>query len=163
MVAAKKDIVERDGVLEYYPLEESMSEVADLAGLKEWLNKRKNIITDPVRAKQFGLSFPKGVLLVGVPGCGKSLCAKAVAMEWGLPLLKLDPGSLYNKYIGETEKNFRRAMSTAERIAPVVLWIDSSRKPLRRAVKTAASRSACSAPSYRGCRTAPAMCSWSHR
>lgn len=128
VVAAKKDIVERDGILEYYPLEESMSEVADLAGLKDWLNKRKNIITDPVRAKQFGLSFPKSVLLVGVPGCGKSLCAKAVAMEWGLPLLKLDPGTLYNKYIGETEKNFKRAMTTAERIAPVVLWIDELEK-----------------------------------
>lgn len=128
VIDAKKQIVERDGVLEYYPLEESMSEVADLAGLKAWLAKRKNILTDPRRAAEFGLSFPKGMLLVGVPGCGKSLCAKAVAMEWSLPLLKLDPGALYNKYIGETEKNFRRAMTTAERVAPVVLWIDELEK-----------------------------------
>jgi AAA+ superfamily predicted ATPase len=128
VIDAKKQIVQRDGVLEYFPLEESMAEVADLAGLKAWLEKRKNILTDPKRAAEFGLSFPKGVLLVGVPGCGKSLCAKAVAMEWGLPLLKLDPGALYNKYIGETEKNFRRAMSTAERVAPVVLWIDELEK-----------------------------------
>jgi SpoVK/Ycf46/Vps4 family AAA+-type ATPase len=128
VITAKKEIVERDGVLEYYPLEESLSEVADLAGLKGWLAKRKNIITDRVGATEFGLTFPKGVLLVGVPGCGKSLCAKAVAMEWGLPLLKLDPGALYNKYIGETEKNFKRAMTTAERIAPVVLWIDELEK-----------------------------------
>ena len=115
-------------MLEYYPVEEHMSEVADLAGLKAWLAKRKNIISDPDAARQFGLTFPKGVLLVGVPGCGKSLCAKAIAMEWGLPLLKLDPATLYNKYIGETEKNFKRAMSVAERLSPVVLWIDELEK-----------------------------------
>jgi SpoVK/Ycf46/Vps4 family AAA+-type ATPase len=85
-------------------------------------------VTDPQRATQFGLTFPRGVLLIGVPGCGKSLCAKAVAMEWQLPLLRLDPSTLYNKYIGETEKNFKRAMDTAERIAPVVLWIDELEK-----------------------------------
>jgi SpoVK/Ycf46/Vps4 family AAA+-type ATPase len=128
VIAAKKQIVEQEGVLEYYPLEESMAQVADLAGLKAWLAKRKSIIVEPQRAAQFGLSFPKGVLLVGVPGCGKSLCAKAVATEWGLPLLKLDSAALYNKYMGETEKNFRRAMHTAERIAPVILWIDELEK-----------------------------------
>jgi AAA+ superfamily predicted ATPase len=128
VIAAKKEIVEREGVLEYYPVEETMAEVADLAGLKEWLGKRKNILTDPEKAARFGLSFPKGVLLIGVPGCGKSLCAKAVAMEWGLPLLKLDPGALYNKYIGETEKNFKRAVGTAERLAPCVLFIDELEK-----------------------------------
>ena len=79
----------------------------------------------PVRATEFGLSFPKGALLLGVPGCGKSLCAKAVAHEWGLPLLKLDPANLYDKYIGDSEKNFKRAMQTAERLAPIVLWIDT--------------------------------------
>ncbi|MEM4658877.1 MAG: AAA family ATPase, partial [Candidatus Methanosuratincola sp.] len=78
----------------------------------------------------YGLSFPKGILLLGVPGCGKSLCAKAVANEWGLPLLRFDPSSLYDKYIGETEKNFRRAISTAEKVAPVVLWIDEIEKAL---------------------------------
>ncbi|MEZ4546424.1 MAG: AAA family ATPase [Thermodesulfobacteriota bacterium] len=72
--------------------------------------------------------FPKGILLLGVPGCGKSLCAKAVAMEWGLPLLRMDPSSLYNKYIGESEKNFSRAMKTAEKMSPVVLWIDEIEK-----------------------------------
>ena len=128
VIAAKKQIVEQEGVLEYYPVEESMAEVADLAGLKAWLAKRKNIIMEPQRATEFGLSFPKGVLLVGVPGCGKSLCAKAVATEWGLPLLKLDSGALYNKYIGETEKNFKRAMEIAERMSPVILWIDELEK-----------------------------------
>jgi SpoVK/Ycf46/Vps4 family AAA+-type ATPase len=68
------------------------------------------------------------MLLLGVPGCGKSLCAKAIASEWGLPLLKLDPANLYDKYIGDSEKNFKRAMQTAERMAPIVLWIDELEK-----------------------------------
>ena len=128
VIEAKKQIVEQEGVLEYYPVEESMAQVADLAGLKAWLAKRKHIITDRQRASEFGLSFPKGVLLVGVPGCGKSLCAKAVATEWGLPLLNLDSAALYNKYNGETEKNFKRAMDIAERMSPVILWIDELEK-----------------------------------
>ena len=128
VIHAKKQIVEREGVLEYYPAEESLAEVADLAGLKAWLRKRRNILNDPARAAEFGLSFPKGLLLIGVPGCGKSLCARAVATEWGLPLLRLDTGSLYNKFIGETENNFRRAMRTAEKLAPCVLFIDELEK-----------------------------------
>src|SRR5690606_21058129 len=128
VLEAKRAVIEREGLLEYYPVEESMAEVADLAGLKDWLAKRRAILADPERAAEFGLAFPKGVLLLGVPGCGKSLCAKAVSMEWGLPLLRLDTAALYNKYIGETEKNFKRAMSVAERVAPVVLWIDEIEK-----------------------------------
>ncbi len=128
VVEAKKAIVEREGVLEYFPAEERMADVADLAGLKSWLSERRAILGDPERASRFGLGFPKGVLLLGVPGCGKSLCAKAVAREWGLPLLKLDPSILYDKYIGESEKNFRKAMETAGRLAPVVLWIDELEK-----------------------------------
>ncbi|HUH14067.1 MAG TPA: AAA family ATPase, partial [Longimicrobiales bacterium] len=115
-------------LLEYYPAEEALASIADLRGLKRWLGQRRAIFREPERAAEFGLSFPKGVLLLGVPGCGKSLCAKAVATEWSLPLLKLDPSGLYNKYIGESEKNFRRAMETAERMAPVVLWIDELEK-----------------------------------
>jgi SpoVK/Ycf46/Vps4 family AAA+-type ATPase len=83
---------------------------------------------DPQRAAHFGLEFPRGVLLVGVPGCGKSLCAKAVAAAWALPLVKLDPAGLYNKYIGETEQNFRKAIGAADRLAPLVLWIDEIEK-----------------------------------
>lgn len=128
VVAAKKEIVEREGLLEYYPVEESLEAVADMAGLKAWVGQRRAILSEPERAAEFGLEFPKGVLLVGVPGCGKSLCAKAVAMEWGIPLLKLDPSSLYNKYIGESERNFRRAMAISERVAPVVLWVDELEK-----------------------------------
>jgi SpoVK/Ycf46/Vps4 family AAA+-type ATPase len=125
---AKRKLVQQDGLLEYSPAEQGMSDVAGLAGLKGWLASRRTILADPVKAAAFGLSFPKGVLLLGVPGCGKSLCAKAVANEWGLPLLKLDPANLYDKYVGDSEKNFKRAMQTAERLAPIVLWIDELEK-----------------------------------
>ena len=125
---AKRKMVQQDGLLEYWPAEEGLASVAGLAGLKAWLAKRRQIVADPLRATDFGLSFPKGVLLLGVPGCGKSLCAKAVAHEWGLPLLKLDPANLYDKYVGDSEKNFKRAMQTAERLAPIVLWIDELEK-----------------------------------
>ena len=93
-----------------------------------WLAKRRAVVKEPERAEQFGLKFPWGVLLLGVPGCGKSLAAKAVANEWNLPLLKLDPSNLCNKYVGESESNFKRAMRAAERMAPVVLWIDELEK-----------------------------------
>lgn len=128
VIEAKKAIIEQDGLLEYFPVKESMADIADMATLKGWLVKRKSIITEPDRAKDYGLSFPKGILLLGIPGSGKSLCAKAVAMEWNLPLLKMDPSGLYNKYIGESEKNFKRAMDTAEKMAPVILWIDEIEK-----------------------------------
>jgi len=128
VVEAKKSVVEREGLLEYYPVEQTLADIADLATLKGWLAKRKNVVANPVRAGEFGLTFPRGVLLLGVPGCGKSLSAKAVAREWGLPLLKFDTSNLYNKYIGESEKNFKRAIRAAERMAPVVLWIDELEK-----------------------------------
>jgi hypothetical protein len=128
VIDAKRQIVEREGLLEYFPAETAMAGVADLKTLKQWLAKRTAVVRSPEKAEQFGLGFPRGVLLLGVPGCGKSLSAKAVASEWGLPLLKLDPSNLYNKYIGESEGNFKRAMRAAERMAPVVLWIDELEK-----------------------------------
>jgi SpoVK/Ycf46/Vps4 family AAA+-type ATPase len=128
VIDAKREVVEREGLLEYYPAEAHMSDIADLRSLKGWLAKRRAVVQSPERAQEFGLEFPRGVLLLGVPGCGKSLSAKAVAAEWGLPLLKLDPSNLYNKYIGESEGNFKRAMRAAERMAPVILWIDELEK-----------------------------------
>lgn len=128
VIEAKKGVVEREGLLEYYPVEQTLADIADLATLKGWLAKRRNVVANPLKAEEFGLSFPRGVLLLGVPGCGKSLAAKAVAKEWGLPLLKFDTSNLYNKYIGESEKNFKRAIRAAERMAPVVLWIDELEK-----------------------------------
>ena len=126
--AAKRQVVEQDGLLEYHPADEGLGDVAGLQGLKMWLARRRAVVNDPQRAHAFGLGFPRGVLLLGVPGCGKSLAAKAIAREWGLPLLKLDPANLYDKYIGDSEKNFKRAMHTAERLAPIVLWIDELEK-----------------------------------
>jgi SpoVK/Ycf46/Vps4 family AAA+-type ATPase len=128
VLRAKKQIVESEGVLEYYPAETVMADVADLAGLKAWIAKRRMFITQPEKAQGFGLSFPKGILLIGVPGCGKSLCARAVAGDWGLPLVRLDTAALYNKFVGETERNFKRAMDTAERLSPCVLFIDELEK-----------------------------------
>ncbi|HEY8175069.1 MAG TPA: AAA family ATPase [Gemmatimonadaceae bacterium] len=128
VIAAKRQAVQQDGLLEYHPPEHGLSQVAGLAGLKTWLTKRRSVVTDAQRAVDFGLRFPKGILLLGVPGCGKSMCAKAVACEWGLPLLKLDPANLYDKYIGDSEKNFKRALQTAERMAPTILWIDELEK-----------------------------------
>jgi hypothetical protein len=128
VAAAKRKVVEQEGLLEYWTSVEDLSAVAGLDGLKGWLAKRRVVVDDPDGAARFGLPFPKGILLLGVPGCGKSLCAKAVASEWGLPLLRLDPGSLYDRYVGDSEKNFRRAMRTAERMAPAVLWIDEIEK-----------------------------------
>ena len=128
VISAKRQAVQQDGLLEFYPPEHGLNQVAGLKGLKDWLVKRRTVVTDAQRAVDFGLRFPKGILLLGVPGCGKSMCAKAVATEWGLPLLKLDPANLYDKYIGDSEKNFKRALQTAERMAPVILWIDELEK-----------------------------------
>lgn len=125
---AKRRIIEREGILEYYPLEDAVVQVAGLRNLQNWLRKRAALIREPERAKAFGLDFPRGVLLTGVPGSGKSLSARAIATEWRLPLLRLDPASLYNRYIGETEKNLRRATRLAEDMAPLVLWIDEIEK-----------------------------------
>ncbi len=128
VVKAKREMVERDGLLEYFAPERSLNEVIGIDGLKEWLGERRRILAEPERAAAFGLSFPRGILLLGVPGCGKSLCAKAVARDWALPLLRLDTGALYDKYVGETEKHFRTALSTADRLSPIVLWIDEIEK-----------------------------------
>lgn len=128
VAAAKRRIIEEEGLLEYYPAEDCLAQVAGLEGLKRWLSRRQALVRDPEGAREFGLEFPRGILLTGVPGCGKSLCARAVATEWELPLLRLDPASLYNRYIGETERNLSRAVTLAEEMAPVVLWIDELEK-----------------------------------
>lgn len=130
VLEAKRQIIERSGVLEYFPHEHQMGDIAGLEELKAWLRKRQAAFEDPKRAKEYGLSPPKGLLLIGVQGCGKSLCAKAVAAEWKLPLIRLDPSNLYNRYVGESERNLRRAIKLAEAMAPAVLWIDEIEKAL---------------------------------
>jgi AAA+ superfamily predicted ATPase len=122
----KRRVLEEGGVLEYVALHTGMEEVGGLAALKHWLGLRREAFGE--RAKQFGLQPPKGVLLLGVQGCGKSLAAQAVAFDWKLPLLRLEAGRLYDKYIGESDKNLERALRTAEHMAPCVLWVDEIEK-----------------------------------
>ena len=126
VVRWKGKIIEQGGILEFYPAEQSSWELGGFDRLKEWLDRARIGFTP--EAKALNLHPPKGVLFVGVQGCGKSLAAKFISRQWNLPLLKLDAGRLYEKYVGESEKNFRRATVLAEAMAPVVLWIDELEK-----------------------------------
>lgn len=128
IIDAKRQAIERTGLLEYIPTQGETGEVAGLRRLREWLDKRRLAFRDPMGARAAGLTPPRGLLLTGVQGCGKSLCARAIAESWRLPLVRLDPASLYRKYFGESERNLRRAVRTAESVAPVVLWIDEIEK-----------------------------------
>jgi AAA+ superfamily predicted ATPase len=122
----KGEIIERGGVLEFFPVEANHFQIGGFERLKQWLEHAR--IGFSTEARALNLTPPKGVLFVGVQGCGKSLAAKFIAREWRLPLLKLDAGRLYDKYVGESEKNFRKATALAEAMAPVVLWIDEMEK-----------------------------------
>jgi hypothetical protein len=128
VVAVKYADMKAAALLEFCPIDVTLGDIADLASLKAWLATRRAVISAPARAAAAGLPFPRGMLLVGVPGCGKSMCAKAVAADWGLPLLKLDTSGIYDKYVGESEKRFLAAIRSAERVAPAVLWIDEIEK-----------------------------------
>ena len=118
----KQQIVRKSGLLEYYPASESLEQVGGLSVLKSWLQKRTVAFTEEARA--FGLPAPKGILLLGVQGCGKSLCAKAVSSLWQLPLLRFDMGRMFGSFVGSSEENIRRAISVAESVAPAILWVD---------------------------------------
>src|SRR5262249_22875481 len=124
----KKDILSRERVLDCVPEQEGLDDGGGLRALKAWPEKRRDALTP--EAKKFGVEAPRGILLLGVQGCGKSLAAKAVAKSWGLPLLRLEPGRLFDKFIGESEKNLDRALAMAERMAPCVLMIDEIEKGL---------------------------------
>ncbi len=126
IIAEKQQLVRKSGLLEFYPATESIDTIGGLGSLKEWLEQRSLALSQ--KAKTFGLRPPKGVLLLGVQGCGKSLCAKAVAHEWKLPLLRFDVGRMFGSYIGASEANIRKAIELAESIAPVILWIDEIEK-----------------------------------
>jgi SpoVK/Ycf46/Vps4 family AAA+-type ATPase len=126
--AEKQQIVRKSGVLEYYSTDETFAQVGGLAVLKDWLQKRAVAFTDQARA--FGLPAPKGILLLGVQGCGKSLCAKAVSSLWQLPLLRLDMGRIFGSLVGSSEENVRRAIAVAESVAPAILWVDEIDKAL---------------------------------
>lgn len=120
--AEKQQIIRKSGLLEYYATEESFASVGGLAVLKEWLHKRAAAFT--TEAREFGLPAPKGILMLGVQGCGKSLCAKAVSNLWQLPLLRFDMGRMFGSFIGSSEENVRRAIAVAESVAPAILWVD---------------------------------------
>lgn len=122
----KGKLIKGQGVLEFLEPDMGMNSVGGLARLKGWLEKRGAAFSS--EARQFGLDPPKGILILGVQGCGKSLCAKAVAQEWNLQLLKFDASTLFEKYIGESEKNLRKSLQVAEVVAPSVLWIDELEK-----------------------------------
>ncbi len=128
VMQAKFDLLARKGVLSFEYETAHMADVGGLQRLKDWLSMREGIFTGQQAVK--GLNPPKGVLLLGVQGCGKSLAAKSVAGAWGVPLLRLDFGALYNKFYGETEKNLRESLATAEVMEPCVLWIDEIEKSL---------------------------------
>ena len=118
----KQQIIKKSGLLEYYTVEEQFGDVAGLENLKQWLVKRSMAFTE--RAANFGLPPPRGVLLLGVQGCGKSLVAKAISSLWKMPLLRFDVGRMFGSLVGSSEENIRRAIQTAESIAPAILWVD---------------------------------------
>jgi hypothetical protein len=120
--AEKQQVIRKSGLLEYCSPEEDFNQVGGLGALKGWLLKRAVAFTD--QARDFGLPAPKGILLIGVQGCGKSLCAKAVASLWQLPLLRFDMGRMFGSYVGSSEENVRKAIAVAESVAPTILWID---------------------------------------
>lgn len=122
----KKQILRKTGILEFIEVKEGFEHIGGLDELKKWLKERALGFSE--RARKFGLPAPRGVLLIGIPGCGKSLSAKVAAAEWKVPLLRLDMGRIYGKYVGESEANIRRAIKTAESLAPCILWIDEIEK-----------------------------------
>lgn len=126
ILSEKEQIIRKSGVLEYYHANENMKEVGGLEELKKWLHKRGKAFTP--KAREFGLPEPRGILLLGIPGCGKSLTAKAISSMWQLPLLKLDVGKVFSSFVGSSEENVRRAIQTAESIAPSILWLDEIEK-----------------------------------
>lgn len=130
IASEKEQIIKKSGILDYVKVDSSLeNSVGGLENLKMWLMQRNKAFE--LKAKAFGLKEPKGILLLGVPGCGKSLTAKCIAAEWKQPLLKLDIGKVFGQYIGNSESNIRQAIATAEAVAPCVLWIDEIEKGLK--------------------------------
>ena len=124
----KQQVIEKSGILEMIPLKESLEDVGGLENLKKWLHRKERVFKNIDKAEAYGVDVPKGVLIAGMPGCGKSLNAKAAAHLFRVPLLRLDMGRLMGKYVGESEENMRKAISLAEAISSCVLWIDELEK-----------------------------------
>ena len=126
VVDAKRQLLRSEGLLETVRRDSSFRDVAGLDGLRKWIVKRKSALTP--EGMKFGLEPPKGVLITGVQGCGKSLVARAIAGEWGFELARLDAGALYDKFVGESEKRLDKALALAQKLSPMVLWIDEIEK-----------------------------------
>lgn len=122
----KNQVVKKTGVLEFVKSDLNIDDIGGLENLKKWLIRRNNSWSE--RAQAYNLPAPKGVLITGVPGCGKSLTAKAMSAIWGLPLLKLDMGKIFGGIVGSSEENMRKAIATAEAVSPSILWVDEIEK-----------------------------------
>jgi adenosyl cobinamide kinase/adenosyl cobinamide phosphate guanylyltransferase len=122
VLVEKQQLIRKNGLLEYLGTGESFEDLGGLQSLKHWLAQRACAFGPEARA--FGLPSPKGILLLGVQGCGKSLSAKAISTAWQLPLLRFDMGRMFGSYVGSSEENVRRAIAVAESVAPAILWID---------------------------------------
>ena len=127
VLSEKKQLIRRNGILDFMEVEETFNSIGGLEELKHWLEQRSNAFSE--KARSYGLPQPKGMLILGVPGCGKSLIAKTTARLWGLPLLRLDMGRVYDgSTVGRSEANLRNALKTAESISPAILFIDEMDK-----------------------------------
>jgi len=126
VLEAKKELLRHSGMLQFVDVSETMASIGGLENLKRWLAQRRGAWDEAARA--FGLEPPRGMVVLGVQGCGKSMCARAVAGEWKLPLVKFDSSAVFDKYIGETEKRIQKVFQVAESLSPCVLWIDELEK-----------------------------------
>ena len=124
----KNQVIKKTGILEFIKANFTIDDIGGLENLKSWLMKRNNSWLDS--ARKYNIPAPKGVLITGIPGCGKSLTAKAMSAIWNLPLLKLDMGKIFSGIVGSSEENMRRAIATAEAVAPSILWVDEIEKGL---------------------------------
>lgn len=124
----KQQMIKKSGILEMIPLKEKADDIGGLENLKAWLSRKMKVFKNIGKAGEFGVDMPKGMLIAGVPGCGKSLTAKVTAQMFEVPLLRLDMGKILGKYVGESESNMRKAITLAEAISPCVLWVDELEK-----------------------------------
>jgi ATP-dependent 26S proteasome regulatory subunit len=124
----KEQFIKKSGMLESVNFKECINDIGGLENLKEWLSRKAEVFANLDRAIKFGVDIPKGIMIIGMPGCGKSLTAKATASLFKIPLVRLDVGRLLGKYVGESEENMRRALQLSEAISPCVLWIDEIEK-----------------------------------
>lgn len=124
----KEQFIKKSGMLEIVSFKETVDDIGGLENLKEWLSKKAKIFAQLDKAIKFGVDVPKGIMIVGMPGCGKSLTAKATADLFQIPLVRLDVGRLLGKYVGESEENMRKALKLSEAISPCVLWVDEIEK-----------------------------------